>query len=410
MPLKALAFAGLLLTLCMALPAIAGPLRAGYAKAAITPELPRQFIAGYGANRIAEGVHDDLWVRAMAVDDGETTLVIVACDLIGLFLPDTDEIAGRAAGVGREHIIITCTHVHSGPDTLGLWGPAPTVSGVDPAYMTMVRDRAAGAIAEAVAALAPCRLRFARAVAPERTGYNSREPDLIDPEISIMQAVTLDGVPICTLVNYACHPEVLTTESKLITSDYVHYLREQMETAGTGDVLFVNGALGGMVTPEVSENSFAEAERVGRALGRAAAAAMEDAVEVTEADINIARARFALPMANPLLALAAQLGVINRAPNADGTVTTTLTAGRIGPAQFATMPGEPLPKVGLAAKSLMDARFRFFFGLADDELGYLLHAEAVGDERYAYEQRMSINPNAAPLLMEQLEAAIDITR
>ncbi len=407
---KALALGSLLLTAFNVLPAIAGPLRAGYARAAITPEQPGQFIAGYSANRIAEGVHDDLWVRAIAVDDGETTLVIVACDLIGLFLPDTDEIAGRVTGVGRESTIITCTHVHSGPDTLGLWGPAPTVSGVDPAYISLVTNRAAGAIGEAVAALTPCRLRCAGAVAPERTGHNSREPDLIDPTISLMQAVALDGEPICTLVNYACHPEVLTTESKLITSDYVHYLREQMENAGTGDVLFVNGALGGMVTPEVSENSFAEAERVGRALGRAAAAAMEDAVEVTEADINIARARFPLPMANPLLALAAQLGVINRAPGADGTVTTTLTAGRIGPAQFATMPGEPLPKVGLAAKGLMDARFRFFFGLADDELGYLLHAEAVGNGRYAYEQRMSIDPNAVPLLMEQLEAAIDITR
>lgn len=410
MPLKALALASLLLTLCMALPAIAGPLRAGYARATITPEQPGQFIAGYGANRIAEGVHDDLWVRAIALDDGETTLVIAACDLIGLFLPDTDDIAGRVTGIPRESIIVTCTHVHSGPDTLGLWGPAPTVSGVDPAYMSMVKERAAGAIAEAVAALAPCRLRFARAVAPEKTGHNSRERDLIDPEISIMQAVTLDSVPICTLVNYACHPEVLTTQSKLITSDLVHSLREQMETAGTGDVLFVNGALGGMVTPEVSENSFAEAERVGRALGRAAAAAMEHAVEVTEADIRLARARFPLPMANPLLALAAQLGVIKRAADADGAITTTLAAGRIGPAQFATMPGEPLPKVGLSVKGLMDAQFRFFFGLADDELGYLLHAEAVDNERYAYEQRMSINPNAVPLLMERLEAAIDATR
>ncbi len=407
MPLKVLASMGLLLTVSNVLPATAGPLRAGYAKAVITPEQPGQFIAGYGANRVAEGVHDDLWVRAMALDDGHTKMVIVASDLIGLFLPDVDDIARSCAGVPRDNIIITCTHVHSGPDTLGLWGPAPTVSGVDPAYMSMVKERASGAIADAVAALAPCRLRFACAVAPEKTGHNSRERDLIDPEISIMQAVTVDGVPICTLVNYACHPEVLTTESKLITSDFVHYLREQMESAGTGDVLFVNGALGGMVTPDVDANSFAEAERVGRALGEAAVVAMGGAAEHEQADISIARATFPLPMANPLLALAAQMGVIKRAPNADGTLTTTLSAGRIGPAQFATMPGEPLPKVGLAAKDLMDGQFRFFFGLADDELGYLLHAEAVGNARYAYEQRMSINPNAVPLLMEQLAALLD---
>ena len=91
------------------------------------------------------------------------------------------------------------------------------------------------------------------------------------------------------------------------------------------------------------------------------------------------------------------------------TVEASVIAGRIGPAQFASMPGEPLPVVGLAVKDLMKADYRFFFGLGDDELGYLLHAEAVDDERYGYEQSMSINKNAVPLLMEQLRPLIEAT-
>jgi hypothetical protein len=73
------------------------------------------------------------------------------------------------------------------------------------------------------------------------------------------------------------------------------------------------------------------------------------------------------------------------------------------------MPGEALPKVGLAVKELMDADFRFFFGLADDELGYLLHAEAVDNEIYEYEQSMSVNKNAVSLLMERLTRLIEAT-
>ncbi|HJN17813.1 MAG TPA: hypothetical protein QGH10_20100, partial [Armatimonadota bacterium] len=209
------------------------------------------------------------------------------------------------------------------------------------------------------------------------------------------------------LVNYACHPEVLTTESKLVTSDFVHYLREEMQASGAGEVLFINGALGGMVTPEVDENSFEEAERIGKALGSAALGAMESMTEVEDADIEIARATFELPFDNPRLAMAAEIGLIQRKPSEGGTVTTTVVAGRIGPAQFATMPGEALPTVGLAVKGLMNAEHRFFFGLADDELGYLLHAEAVDNEMYDYEQSMSVNKAAVPLLMEQLRPLIE---
>jgi hypothetical protein len=175
-----------------------------------------------------------------------------------------------------------------------------------------------------------------------------------------------------------------------------------MEAAGSGDVLFVNGALGGMVTPEIDDSTFEEAERVGRALGKAALGGLQTYEEVAEADLRFARATFDLPFDNAGLALLANMGVIHRAPTAENTLETTVIALGLGPAQFASMPGEALPKVGLATKALMDAEYRFFLGLCDDELGYLLHAEAIDNPMYDYEQSMSANPRAVPLLTEQL--------
>ena len=362
-----------IVTLLLSAAAYAGPLRVGVAKATITPDEPGQFLAGYGANRPAEGVHDDVWCRAMAVSDGENMVVIVAADLLGLFFADTREIARGVSRVPADSILVTCTHVHSAPDVIGLWGPNQATSGVDPVYLEMVKRRAARVINAAAANMQPARLRFARCEAPEKTGYNTRERDLIDPEMSIVQAVTPDGQPIATLVNYACHPEVLTTPSRLVTSDYVHYLREEMEAAGTGDVLFCNGALGGMVTPEVEDHTFEEAERVGRALGKAVLTALGEAEEIEEAEVRFQRAVFDLPMENPGLQAAATAGVIDREPSEAGAVQTTVVAGRIGPAQFASMPGEPLPVVGLAVKDLMKADYKFFFGLGDDELARIIH-------------------------------------
>ncbi len=389
--------------------ACAGSLRVGVAKAAISPEKPGQFIGGWGENRVAIGNHDDVWTRAMAISDGETTVVFVANDLVGLFFPVTREIAGNVEGAAADNIVITCTHVHSAPDVLGLWGPDETTTGVDPEYLAMVKQRAARVINAAIADMRPAKLRFAKTTAPEKTGYNANERDLIDREISIMQAVSPDGEPICTLVNYACHPEVLRKPSPWITSDFVHYLREQMEAAGAGDVLFANGALGGMVTPEIEEPVFEEAERIGKALADAILDAMKDMPETAETEIRFRRAVFDLPMENPQLEMLAEIGVLDRKPSAEGTLQTTVVAARIGPAQFATMPGEPLPVVGLAVKDLMNADFKFLFGLADDELGYLLHAEAVDNEMYEYEQSMSVNKNAVPLLMEQLKPLIEAT-
>ena len=57
----------------------------GYAQATITPALARPvFLAGFGRNRRAASVHDDLYVRALALREGDVTVVLAAVDLIGL--------------------------------------------------------------------------------------------------------------------------------------------------------------------------------------------------------------------------------------------------------------------------------------------------------------------------------------
>ena len=42
---------------------------------------------------------------------------------------------------GFSYVLISSTHNHEGPDTLGLWGPSPFKSGVNPAYMKLVQEQ-----------------------------------------------------------------------------------------------------------------------------------------------------------------------------------------------------------------------------------------------------------------------------
>ncbi len=60
-------------------------LLAGHAQAVITPNLERSvFLAGFGQNRRAESVHDDLYAHALATQFGTTTVLMIALDLLGL--------------------------------------------------------------------------------------------------------------------------------------------------------------------------------------------------------------------------------------------------------------------------------------------------------------------------------------
>src|SRR5215212_10189057 len=107
---------------------------AGSASQIITPTLGEQpiFLAGFQNDRRATAVHSELYARALALRLDEQAFVLVVCDLIGLGRPDVEDIRAALAARGvQAELVVACTHTHSGPDTIGLWGPDPTVRGVD---------------------------------------------------------------------------------------------------------------------------------------------------------------------------------------------------------------------------------------------------------------------------------------
>jgi hypothetical protein len=115
-------------------------LRAGAAQSVITPQLPREhavYLAGFGHNRVASGVHDDLYARCLAIEIAAQTLVVCSVDLIGLFYDDVLTIrrAFQQKAPGASFLAVASTHTHAGPDTLGLYGPKPLATGIDGRYM-----------------------------------------------------------------------------------------------------------------------------------------------------------------------------------------------------------------------------------------------------------------------------------
>lgn len=388
-----------------------GPVSCGAAAVDITPAGLDVWLGGFGHARKATGVHDPLFARAIAFQVGEQKVVLVAVDTVGLHAHHLARVRERLSKrLPKECVLVCATHDHSAPDTLGLWGPTWVSSGIVPAFLEQVLDGATRAAEGALDGLRPARLRISKTRAPDRVSKNKRDPDLIDREIVVIAADDVgDGKPIATAVIFACHPEVLFGKNTLITADFPGVLLRVIEKRRGGTGIFLNGPLGGMVTPDVTAHTFEEMERVGSALGDASLAAIDSAVTVERADLVWVHRSITVPIQNRGFIAYRKLGIFDRPFQGDGHLETEVNAFKLGPLTLATVPGEALPRLGFDVKP--DAPFAAVVGLAGDELGYLIPEEAFTDsKRYPYEKTVSPGPLATTLVRRTSREVVARTR
>jgi hypothetical protein len=385
------------------------PLSVGYAQTVISPILDRPvYLAGFGQDRRAETIHDDLTARALALKDEQTTLVLVALDLIGFFrlhaLDVIRRVNERAPGV---QVIVASIHTHHGPDTIGLWGPDLKTSGVDPSYVAEVKDKIVAIILQALEKTRPARFKAASRSVPG-LAKNARNPEVVDDELMAAQFVGQDGKPLASLFDFPCHPEVLWEHNPHITADYPGVLRREVEAASGAPCLFFAGALGGMMTPDVRDHSFEEAEHMGKTLAMAGLEALDSAQSSQPEAVSIQKLEVDVKLTNILYKLAFRRKLLPDARNRRGEVTTEVNLVKLDDLWLATVPGELLPKLGLALKADLreaGAREAGILGLANDELGYILPRE---DFRFPlnpfrpgkhYEETNSVSKNIGPILV-----------
>jgi hypothetical protein len=386
----------------------------GFAKRTITPAVADKpvYLAGFGHDRRATGVHDDLWARAVAVSDGRQRVAIVAVDLIGLFHDDVlkarEELERSVPGAV---LIVASTHDHQGPDTQGLWGKGRFSSGVDSAYVERVRRTVVEAAREALGRLVPGRLVLGRTRMPGLI-EDGRLPRVIDDTLMAMQAIGEDGATLGTVIDWSSHPEALGRGNTLVTSDYPHYLRARIEERLGGTCVFLVGSIGGLMTPlgvklsgpdgtPVRPESFAHAQAVGERAADAALDALTTGRPTVSSTLEHRSATVFVPLENRLFRLAAFLGVLDRRLFSGGQPATTLFGDdlrtevgyvRIGDVEALLVPGEIYPELVVGGIqdpqdpradfqgaprerplfSLLSSDYRMVIGLANDAIGYII--------------------------------------
>lgn len=424
---------------------------AGAAKRLITPDLKAQgpvYLAGFGQNRVATGVHDDLYSRCFAIQvPPERPLVLCGADSIGLFLEDTDAIRAKVPGAD---VVVAALHHHEAPDTMGLWGPSFGKTGISDRYNEFIVEQTAAAAREAVANLKPAAFRLAKANHPDLPGFihDSRPPVVTDTEVTVLHAVGRRGEPIGSLVNWCNHPETVGSKNTLITTDYVGYLISKMEADLGGVTVFANGAVGGMqsslgatvMDPQTqspaAEDSFRKAQIIGERVAELAVGAVRKSRREEIRSVEFRQERIRVPMENRAFLTAAKAGLFRgrKMPAEDGMAMTWVgfarIEGRRGPLlEIAMVPGELYPELSVGGverfegadfpdapmepavkRDLMSAPFRMLIGLANDEIGYLIpkaewdNAEPwlKGAERRWYGEVNSVGSEATPILMEAI--------
>lgn len=273
-------------------------LSAGVAVRDITPGKPL-FLAGYPqAPRTSTGVHDPLLASALYLSDDQTRLLFVSVD--ALFLsPDSAAICrqaiARTGGIPAANILISATHTHSAPLTASIlaWKNDPVVPPPDAEYLEQFHAAIIATAVSACQSARPASLAVTSA-AIAGVGSNRLVPDgPFDPEASLL-AVRSRGKLIALSLIYGMHPTVLHEDSTLVSADFPHYAREQIGIAFPGVVVVYHNAPCGNLSPRhhVRSQTFAEAERLGRELGRQVVTALRQLRdECFHSDIPLAAAQ-----------------------------------------------------------------------------------------------------------------------
>jgi len=423
---------------------------AGFSKACISPPVGAP-LAGFAARQgVAQGIHDDLFARALVLGNKAAAFAFVSVDVLALpagFVGRVRAVISERTGIQPEAVMIASTHTHAGPVTITtFFNPDESL---DATYM----NRLAGAIVESVETAWDNRFPARVGVGAGRVtgiGVNRRTPDKlpIDEEIGIIKVTDAHGRARAMLMNHACHPTVLGPDNLLVTGDFPAFAIEKAEAGlgAHGFAMFVNGTQGNISMGHSSELSaigvitpgrtFERAAELGHRLGEAALAALpgietggdpklralsqsvdlplkklpsvkEAARALREADARLAKLNGDHELSEELNRAKSErlyasithfyARETSRLP--DGRLPIELQGVRINDAALIAVPAEVFVEIGLEVKQRAPRR-TFIVGIANGYIGYLTTAAAHAAGGYEVVSS-KVAPEAEAVLIEK---------
>jgi neutral ceramidase len=394
-------------------------LHVGLARRTITPPIGI-FLIGYG-NRIQGniGVHDDLYVTTLIVDDGGSRAAILTVDITFINAKIVAQVKTRLeseCGIAPDAVFICCSHTHSGP--VGYADDHSSAQDRD--YISFLIDTLVESTVEALQNIQPVTLRAG--TGESKININRRErtpsgeiiignnPDgRVDHSVQVLQVIGAENEIIATLVNYACHPVVMGPLNRLASADWVGAMRQTVEKQIPGLCLFIQGTTADLNPRKMrwTADNWDEVEEQGNDVGQAVLRACSKTETLGIGAIRVQQSTQWLKLLPPtgynqqvhsflppgLNDDQIRAAIHREIPwyteldqRADG-LYSPMNVGvlRIGDWALATIEAEPFVETGLKIKAGSPARVTFVAGFTNGCNTYLPVASAYADGGYEVE-------------------------
>jgi hypothetical protein len=441
--------------------------RAGAARSNITPTLGTRLNGGLGPGT-ARYIHDDLWARALVLDDGSNRLAFVVVDTCLLDRPVFDEakrLVQEATGLPAQNLMMSCTHTHSAGAGCGVH-----LTDADAPYRQWLPGRFADAVHGAIGNLAPAQVAWGSGQMPQhvfcrrlqiksgvtytnqlgftnelaKMNWDSPHPadgepaGPVDPEVFVLSVQHADGRPLALLANYSLH-YVGDVEPGHVSADYFGVFSDRIQQllgADRQDPPFIgilcNGTSGDInnINPKVKRQDAAPYSQIRRVAEDVA----QEVLRVTKAlkyreAVTLRAAQRELRVAtrrpNPTELEQARAIVAGRPVSElqswtenyareqlllaewSAEVSMPLQVFRIGELAVAAWPGEIFAASGLDLKQRSPVNPLFNVGLANGWYGYIPPPEQF--KWGAYETwRMRTSPLATNTIPKMLEGFLSL--
>jgi len=291
-------------------------LKAGLARTVITPE-EYMWMAGYAArDKPAEGKIQDLWAKALALEDNTGhRVLLITTDVIGFSRDLSTSICNQLMNrhnLERKDIILSSSHTHSGPvlnfNLYGIYPPfdEEKVRQVRD-YRKFIEEQILIVADRAINSMASVRLSSGVGIA--RFAVNRREsgwegdimynPEVKGPSdhaVQVLKLSNLDGTPAAVIFGYSCHATSLSGYKW--SGDYPGFAQTELEKDYPGITAMFFAGFGADQNP-FPRKGILECEQYGRELAVAVEKVMKEPEKYLASSIQTNYSEIELGIAPP---------------------------------------------------------------------------------------------------------------
>ncbi len=223
-----------------------GRLKVGWSSFNITPSSPMP-MAGFTPRNYFDQVHDSLYAKVVAIDNGNATCFLVSMDLL-LFPPALKKLVGEklvAGGKANDFVYYSVSHTHNG---IGGWDASIVgkfiLGGYDEAWVTATADLLVKHMALAEKSLVPSKLSYWEANAKEC--ISNRLASRLGSFDSKLRGLRFDRADNTkgVLFTYAAHAANISKKSLALSGDYPSATLAKLKNDGWEFGMYMAGMVG----------------------------------------------------------------------------------------------------------------------------------------------------------------------